>query len=209
MARRISHTHPLPLPSFRTLESLSLPELVAICRRHSELIESTSALPMLEPIKHRRVNITGQGGPRGIYEFGFLPGGRYLMIVHRNGAFTCWDSLQDSGVELAEFLTGGVITSWNFHVHTDKAEVTVVLVTRRGRNSYWLQVLRVTFSLDDADQLKFEEIITVPVPFDCPAIQIHCDHVWSTGCLGDDELLLFVLLFKDKRHVLINTGIRH
>ncbi|KAG9013512.1 hypothetical protein FRB94_002106 [Tulasnella sp. JGI-2019a] len=145
---------------------------------------------MLKPIKHRRVNITGQGGPRGIYEFGFLPGGRYLMI-------------------LAEFLTGGVITSWNFHVHTDKAEVTVVLVTRRERSSYWLQVLRVTFSLDDADQLKFEEIITVPVPFDCPAIQIHCDHVWSTGCLGDDELLLFVLLFKDKRHVLINTGIRH
>ncbi|KAG9013513.1 hypothetical protein FRB94_002107 [Tulasnella sp. JGI-2019a] len=171
-------------------------------------MDNTSALPKLEPRRHHRIDVTQQEGAQGIRQFGFLPGGRYLMIAHRNGVFACWDILQGSGVKLAEHRTAEIL-GWNFHMTMDNAGVIVVLVTRRWLNEYWLVALRYKFSQGDAVPLELEELATIRAPFACPMIQIQDGHIWSPGYLGDDQLLLFVWNFIDKCHVLINTGIRH
>ncbi|KAG9020563.1 hypothetical protein FRB95_003958 [Tulasnella sp. JGI-2019a] len=99
-------------------------------------MDNTSALPKLEPRRHHRIDVTQQEGAQGIRQFGFLPGGRYLMIAHRNGVFACWDILQGSGVKLAEHRMAEIL-GWNFHMTMDNAGVIVVLVTRRWLNEYW------------------------------------------------------------------------
>ncbi|KAG8879359.1 hypothetical protein FRB97_001744 [Tulasnella sp. 331] len=206
VARRISQTHPLPLPPFKLMDTLLLPELMAVCRRHSDLLENTSALPRVEPIKHKRLEISGLGldGFGGVYHFAFLPGGRYLIILHRNGIFSCWDILEGSGLKVAEFVTGSMPVSWNFQMYLDKAEAMLVLVTERS-GRYWVHVLRLSFS-DEAVKPKLTELASVPAPFPCRRIHIQDDIVCGSGQLRGNTLL-FLLDPIDQRQACIDTGI--
>ncbi|KAG8991354.1 hypothetical protein FRB95_008063 [Tulasnella sp. JGI-2019a] len=207
IAQTISQIHPLPLPAFKTLDTLSLPELVAVCGKHTELLESTSRFPMLEP-RHCRLEISGQGlgGLGGVHHFAFLPGGRYLIILHVNGVFTCWDILQGTGVRLVEFVTGGVAVSWNFQTDPNTTEAMVVLVTMR-LGTYQLDILRLEFSPDEVVQLTLTKLATVPAPFECVRIHIQDNLICSSGASNGGTLLLFVLDPIDNRQVLIDTTI--
>ncbi|KAG9036747.1 hypothetical protein FRB95_008078 [Tulasnella sp. JGI-2019a] len=159
--------------------------------------------------KHCRLEISGldSHGRGDVYHFAFLEGGRYLIILHRNGTFTCWDMLQDSGVLLAEFVTGSNPVGWNFQTNPEKAEVLVVLTTMR-RGGSKLDVLKLTFHSDEAIQLKITQLASTVAPFRCEKIFIHGDLVCSSGTTWpNSNVLLFVWDTISDLHTFLDTGI--
>lgn len=121
--------HPLPLPPFRTLQSLTLQELKAVCSRaqriHSNLLRSD---PDLRQDVCFRTAELGKGARGGIYHFAFLPGGRHVLVLTVRGLVTCWDiegelARSDAGGGGERKVVGQVLAShesklrplmWNF-----------------------------------------------------------------------------------------------
>ncbi|KAG9002735.1 hypothetical protein FRB94_003655 [Tulasnella sp. JGI-2019a] len=182
IATTISKVHPLPLPAFKSLQDLSLPELIAVCKRHSDILRNTTRLSGPEPTKHRRLEISGQGrdGRGAIHHFAFLPGGRYLIILHQNGIFTCWDILGKNG--------------------------SVVIVTSE-LGAHWLHVLRLAFDPNDALQMNLTELESSPVTFPCDRMHIQDDLICCSGESVDGTTLLLLLDPINQRRALIDTEI--
>ncbi|KAG9036748.1 hypothetical protein FRB95_008079 [Tulasnella sp. JGI-2019a] len=193
IAHTIAWIHPLPLPPFKTLQTLTLRELVKI--------ESN----------HRRLEICGLGnnGWGAVYHFAFLEGGRYLMILHHNGTFTCWDILQGSGVLLAQFVTASYPAGWNFQTNPEKAEVLMVLATVHLGESK-LDVLNLTFFPDEEIQLKITRLASRAAPFRCEKISIHDNFVCvcsSRTTSPHYNVQLFVWDMTNDLHTFVDTGI--
>lgn len=136
LARAASKIHPLPLPSFKVLETCSAHELMEACRLHAQVHHNLSRLP--NPILRRHRVL--RADPNQIYHFAFLPGGRYVIILYRNGNFQCWDTahvwpesahggIETVGRKLVQFETGLRPMSWNFEMYAGNSEVMVAIVS--------------------------------------------------------------------------------
>lgn len=137
LARAAADLHPLPLPTFRTIDSLSIAELKSICIRHQALFENLTRLPNPKLRKHRILRLEGRPDGRGleVYHFAFIPGGQYVIVLYRDGLFETWDISQTQseadntvGVKLLAFQTRRRPVSWNFEM--GDRMITVVIVSR-------------------------------------------------------------------------------
>lgn len=127
---------PLPLPPFRSLTSLSAPELLDVCVRfHGTTLNLSSPLPQVRT--HRRLVMRAQTSP--VAHLGFLPGGQHMIVLHLNGMMQVWDCQSDAVISsdtavpgavgrlLASYDTGLPPETLNFQT-TGEDETTVMIV---------------------------------------------------------------------------------
>lgn len=85
IAKTIQRSRPLPLPPHTNLESLSLDDLMTVCRRHARTTRSLeSSEPRLRAILDLKTNSP-------ICCLGFLPGGTMSYVIHQDGKGSLWD----------------------------------------------------------------------------------------------------------------------
>lgn len=141
MANVIHNTiHPLPLPPFGTLHSLSLDDLKRVCRRHAAI---HSNLSQAVPATRKETTLRLPLSHSAVFNVAFIPGGSHLLTMSTDGVFSCWDVEHEQecpgeetqgkvvGKLLASFETEVRPTMWNFHVAGGKVLVALYGTTRR------------------------------------------------------------------------------
>lgn len=132
--------HPLPLPPFRTLHSLSLHELKCVCRKHAAIHEN---LAQSVVITRRESTLQLPADHGAVCNVAFLPGGRHILTMSMGGLFLCWDIDVELDT-LGEGISGGVVgkllashntgiqpSMWNFNVQGREVLVALYGTARR------------------------------------------------------------------------------
>ncbi|KAG9039986.1 hypothetical protein FRB95_004458 [Tulasnella sp. JGI-2019a] len=221
---RVLHAsvHPLPIPPFRALHSMSLVELKEICLKHHRIHDNLlQPKPVLREDKVLRPSHSSSVN-RGIYHFAFLPGGRHVLIMSVVGRVTCMDierKVSGYGDSEEGGVVGHVLAShqsklkplmWNFCTDGEEVLIAVYGTVHESLGMQELQILRLNLPTDtSADTAKMEMLFTINVRLPYGGIDINSDRVIVIGSaeISSNDVLILLVNIPGKRCVFMDTGI--
>ncbi|KAG8987160.1 hypothetical protein FRB94_002586 [Tulasnella sp. JGI-2019a] len=134
LLRRLSRLRPLPMPPFRSLNSLSVDELIAIAIRTDNLIHNwSSQSPEARP-SYRLVTFTPQDV---IVSMLLIPQTPYVLTLSVGGGMralswiTCVDT--EKGKKVARYRSDGLVSSWRAEPVTPNVVVIALLIGPEDR----------------------------------------------------------------------------